>query len=164
MLPRLRRPGDGDCGICFEYAVHDAVRRQDPMVLERVDDALSRLCSIAGSEVDSILFAVEKSGSEQLIDTASDLVTIQSQIMSGTRGRPAKLQKHIRGIAQAFRRPSAREALPYSISGLWKADLFIGRTEYRALGRHDSQVEPVEPGGRARAAARDRARQPHRDR
>ena len=21
MLPRLRRPGDGDCGICFEYAV-----------------------------------------------------------------------------------------------------------------------------------------------
>jgi len=25
MLPRLRRPGDGDTGICFEYAVHDAV-------------------------------------------------------------------------------------------------------------------------------------------
>lgn len=25
MLPRLYRPGDGDIGICFEYAVHDAV-------------------------------------------------------------------------------------------------------------------------------------------
>jgi hypothetical protein len=30
------------------------------------------------------------------------------------------------GIAQAFRRPSARQALPYSISGAWKADLFLG--------------------------------------
>jgi hypothetical protein len=25
MLPRLYRPGDRDCGICFEYAVHDAL-------------------------------------------------------------------------------------------------------------------------------------------
>jgi hypothetical protein len=129
MLPRLRRPGDGDCGICFEYAVHDAMRRNDSMVLERVDDALTRLCNIAGTSLDSILFAVEKSGSEQLIDTVSELVTTESQIMSGTRGRPVKLQKHIKGIAQAFRRPSARSALPYSISGLWKADLFIGKTD-----------------------------------
>src|SRR5687768_10918754 len=27
MLPRLYRPGDRDCGICFEYAVHDALNR-----------------------------------------------------------------------------------------------------------------------------------------
>jgi hypothetical protein len=32
MLPRLHRAGDGDTGICFEYAVHDAVRRGDPAV------------------------------------------------------------------------------------------------------------------------------------
>ena len=37
MLERLRRSGDGDCGICFEYAVHDAMRRNDPMVLEQAD-------------------------------------------------------------------------------------------------------------------------------
>src|SRR6266511_4391783 len=36
MLARLRRRGDGDCGICFEYAVHDAMRRGDAMVVERV--------------------------------------------------------------------------------------------------------------------------------
>ncbi len=36
MMPRLRRPGDGDLGICFEYAVHDAVRRRDPMVLASI--------------------------------------------------------------------------------------------------------------------------------
>jgi hypothetical protein len=29
-LARLYRPGDGDCGICFEYAVHDAMNRGDP--------------------------------------------------------------------------------------------------------------------------------------
>ncbi len=118
MMPRLRRPGDGDLGICFEYAVHDAVRRRDPMVLERVDDALTRLCGLPGQALDSILFAVEKSGSEQLIGTARELVTTESRLMSGTRGQPAKLHKHIEGIARAFRRPAARQALPYSISGV----------------------------------------------
>jgi hypothetical protein len=128
MLARLRRPGDGDLGICFEYAIHDAMRRQEPMVLERVDAALG-LCPVPGTSLDSILFAVEKSGSEQLIDTARDLVTADSRILSGTRGHPAKLQRHIEGIAQAFRRPQARAALPYSISGIWKADLFLGKTD-----------------------------------
>lgn len=74
MLNRLRRPGDGDCGICFEYAVHDAMRRRDGMVLDRVDSAL-KLCSVPGNALDSILFAVEKTGSEQFIDTAIDLIT-----------------------------------------------------------------------------------------
>jgi hypothetical protein len=36
MLPRLYRPGDRDCGICFEYAVHDALRRGEGRVTERV--------------------------------------------------------------------------------------------------------------------------------
>jgi hypothetical protein len=126
---RLLRPGDGDLGICFEYAVHDAMLRGDPMVLNRVDDALRRLCGLKGSPPESILFAVEKTGSEQLINTSRELVTPESRLMSGTRGQPAKLHKHIEGIAQAFRRPAARAALPYSISGVWKADLFLGRTD-----------------------------------
>lgn len=129
MLPRLRRPGDGDLGICFEYAVHDAIWTGNPMVLDRVDDALSRLCGLDGQDLASILFAVEKIGSEQLINTERRLVTPESRLMSGTRGQPAKLQKHMEGIAQAFRRPSAREALPYSISGVWKADLFLGKVD-----------------------------------
>lgn len=129
LLPRLRRPSDGDCGICFEYAVHDALRRHDPMVLERVDHALARLCRIPGGALESILFAVEKTGTEQLIDTAKELITPYSVLMHGTRGRPVNLQKHIDGIAQAFRRPSARTRLPSSISGVWKADLFLGMTD-----------------------------------
>jgi hypothetical protein len=39
MLPRLYKAGDGDCGICFEYAVHEAISRQDARVLERIEDA-----------------------------------------------------------------------------------------------------------------------------
>jgi hypothetical protein len=128
MLPRLYRPGDGDCGICFEYAVHDAMRRGEEAVVDRVDTAL-KLCNVPGTTLDSILFAVEKAGSEQFIDTARELVTPESRILSGSRGQPAKLSKHITGIAQAFRRPKARAALPWSINGLWKADLFLGATD-----------------------------------
>ena len=128
MLSRLRRAGDGDCGICFEYAVHDAIRRGDAPVLERVESALT-LCNVPGGALDSILFAVEKTGSEQFIDTAKTLVTGESRLLAGTRGQPAKLKNHIEGIAQAFRRPAARAALPWSISGVWKADLFLGKTD-----------------------------------
>ncbi len=125
-LPRVRRPGDGDCGICFEYAVHDALNRNEPAVLERVSDALA-LCRIGvNADVSSILFGAEKSGSQDLIDTASSALTDDSSLMYGTRGRPVLLKGHLNRIAAAFRKPSARANLPQSISGVWKADLFIG--------------------------------------
>jgi hypothetical protein len=129
MLPRLYKPGDGDCGICFEYAVHDAMNRGDAVVLERIADALTRHCRVPGEEPASILFGVEKAGSQQLIDTATDLLTPESALLYGTRGRPVKLKKHMGLIAAAFRRPTARLALPQSISGLWKADLFLGNAD-----------------------------------
>lgn len=125
MLPRLGRQGDGDCGICFEYAVHDAITRGDPMVMERVVDAM-RVCNVPGDDPRSILFGVEKSGSQQLVNTADAALTDESRLLSGTRGHPVKLRKHLSGIAGAFRRPNARLALPFSIRGVWKADLFAG--------------------------------------
>lgn len=124
-LARLRRAGDGDCGICFEYAVHDALNRKEDRVVERMSDALA-LCRIPASEVSSILFGAEKSGSQLLIDTASSSLTGESSLLYGGRGRPVKLQRHLQGISTAFRKPTARVALPQSISGLWKADLFVG--------------------------------------
>ena len=129
LLPRMMRPGDGDLGICFEYAVHNAMITREPNVLERVNDALTRLCGLNGTDLDSILFAVEKSGSEQLINTGRELITTESVVMSGARGKPVKLGRHIGGISRAFRSPAAREALPSSIAGVWKADLFIGMTD-----------------------------------
>jgi hypothetical protein len=125
MLPRLRRPGDGDCGICFEYAVHDALNRQEGAVVDRVYNALAH-CNVPGAEVASILFGAEKTGSQQLIDTAADRLTSESALLSGSRGRPVKLKRHITTAAAAFRRPEARARLPQSVSGLWKADLFLG--------------------------------------
>lgn len=125
-LPRVKRAGDGDCGICFEYAVHDALNRHEAAVMERVSDALT-LCRInTNDDTASILFGAEKSGSQDLIDTAASRLTSDSSLMYGTRGRPVLLKGHLNRIAAAFRKPSARANLPQSISGVWKADLFIG--------------------------------------
>lgn len=128
MLSRLRRPGDGDTGICFEYAVHDAVRRHEEAVIERVYDALV-MCKVPGNDVGSILFGAEKAGSQQLIDTAAALLTNNSALLSGSRGRPVKLKRHLTSLAAAFRKKGMEIRLPQSISGLWRADLFLGSAE-----------------------------------
>lgn len=128
MLSRLRSPGDGDVGICFEYAVHDALTQGNPMVVERVADALD-VCNLPGREIASILFGAEKSGALALIETAKELLTPESVLLYGTKGRPVKLKRHIDSVAAAFRKPRAREDLPQSISGLWKADLFTGMAD-----------------------------------
>jgi hypothetical protein len=129
LLGRIRRQGDGDCGICYEYAVHDALIRHEPVITERVTDALTGQCNVRGSSPASILFGAEKTGSQQLIDTAKELLTDDSSLLSGARGRPVKLRRHIDAIAAAFRRPNARLALPQSIGGVWKADLFLGYSD-----------------------------------
>jgi len=125
MLNRLYREGDGDIGLCFEYAIHTAIRSRDPLIAERIEDAL-RICNVRGGALNSLLFAVEKTGKLNLVESVSQALTDQSQLMYGTRGRPVKLKRHIEQVAAAFRRPTARLALPQSIAGLWKADLFIG--------------------------------------
>lgn len=126
LLPRLYRAGDGDCGLSFEYAVHDALNRGESAVLGRMTDAMSAHCNLPGQEASSILFGAEKAGALQLIDTAIDRLTPESVLLYGTRGRPVKLKNHIKSVAAAFRKRDARESLPWSIRGLWKADLFVG--------------------------------------
>lgn len=126
MLPRVRRPGDGDVGICFEYAVHDALNRLDPLIVERVADALTKCKVPSSSSPKSILFGAEKTGSAALIDTAKGVLTDDSVLLYGAAGRPLKLRDHIDTVAEAFRKPAVRETLPQSVRGLWKADLFVG--------------------------------------
>jgi hypothetical protein len=77
----------------------------------------------------SILFGLEKTGTQQLIDTAANVLTEESRLLYGTKGQPVKLRRHLQTIAGAFRNRNTRPALPYSIRGLWKADLFVGYTE-----------------------------------
>lgn len=128
VLGKIRSKGDGDTGIAFEYAVHDAVASGVPAVVERVAQALSQ-CKINRGDPSSILFAIEKSGSQQLISTEIDLITSDSRVLSGERGQPVKLKGYLNQLAAAFRRPNTRGQLPQSIKGLWKADLFLGSTE-----------------------------------
>jgi hypothetical protein len=128
VLGKVRSQGDGDTGIAFEYAVHDAIVNGVPIVTERVAEALGK-CRIRRGDPSSILFAIEKNGAQQLISTEIDLITSDSGVLSGERGRPVKLKGYLNQLAAAFRRPSTRGQLPQSIRGLWKADLFLGSTE-----------------------------------
>jgi hypothetical protein len=93
-----RRP---TLGICFEYAVHDAVQRADQTVAERVYGAL-RLCRVPGDNLTSLLFGAEKTGSQQIIATAHDVLTDESALLYGARARPVKLKTHVSDIAEAF--------------------------------------------------------------
>ena len=128
MLSRIYKHGDGDCGICFEYAIHDAILRQEPSVIERVYDSLVK-CGVPGRQTASILFGAEKSKALQIVGNMNNLLTDESRLLTGTQSQPPKLKKHIVDITKAFYLARYREQLPSSISGLWKADLFIGNTD-----------------------------------
>lgn len=128
LFTRLYEPGDGDCGICFEYAVHEAIVNKNPDVLNRIDSALSKYCKIKGDTPSSILFGAEKSGQLHFIESVKDHLTDNSQLLTGDRGKPIKLKKHIDGVVSAFKKQQDRAKLPNSINGLWKADLFVGNT------------------------------------
>jgi hypothetical protein len=148
LLPRLWRPGDGDIGICFEYAVHDAMNNKDPRVLERINDAI-KICKIRTTEPHSILFGLEKTGAIQLIDTANHILTDDSRVLAGIQGQPAKLRHRLNLLSAAFRRPATRFALPWSIRGLWKADLFVGSLSSQQWVGTSVKINPTQLEGAA---------------
>jgi hypothetical protein len=148
MLPRLRREGDGDVGICFEYAVHDAMNNNGGRVVERISDAI-RLCNIRPKDMKSFLFGMEKTGAIQLIDTAHNILTDKSRVLAGIQGQPAKLRHRLNLLASAFRRPTTRLALPWSIRGLWKADLFVGSTNTQQWVGTSVKINPAQLEGAA---------------
>jgi hypothetical protein len=128
MLPRLSRSGDGDVGIAFEWAVHDAIQNNEIKVIERLADA-AKMCRLKGNDFASILFGVEKTGRSKIIDTAHDILNDDSRILTGIKSQPIKLKRYLNILAAAFQRPETLKKLPYSINGLWKADLFFGTTD-----------------------------------
>lgn len=124
-LAREYREGDGDCGICFEYAVHDAIERADPLIQPRISEVLEKFCRLRG-ETRSVLFGAEKGKKLELLETAPGLFTPESTLLVGTANRPIKLERHLARVRRAFNQPEERTALPRSIRGLWRADLFVG--------------------------------------
>jgi hypothetical protein len=125
MLGRLLEKADGDCGIAFEYAVHDAIISREPIIAERLADALGK-CGIGKGDPASILFAIEKSGAQELISTEAGLVMENSPVLLGEGGRPVSLREHLGAIGATFRLPGALLNLAQSIRGLWKTELFLG--------------------------------------
>jgi hypothetical protein len=126
-LAREYRQGSGDSGICFEYAVHDALLNKNGHVHARVSEVLEKFCRIKDG-ADSILFGVEKGETLKLVATGAEKLTDESRILVGGAGQPPKLKKHMVTICDAFHSAKHRELLPRSIRGLWRTDLFVGST------------------------------------
>lgn len=127
-LARNYREGDGDCGICFEYAVHSAIRNKNPLVIERIQSALS-MCGIEGKNTTSILLGFEKSNVLQINNELLNVLTENSILLSSPYGEKIKIKKHLEEMQKSFRFHNVRKNLPVSITGIWKADLFIGNTD-----------------------------------
>jgi hypothetical protein len=124
-LAREYRGGDGDAGICFEYAVHQAIGRRDNLIYPFASEVLEQFCKIGGG-AESILFGPEKDGVIPIIESVTGALTDDSRVYVGNAGNPPKLKRYIPQIVAAFHRHEVRNGLPRSINGLWKADLFIG--------------------------------------
>jgi hypothetical protein len=53
-LAREYREGHGDAGICFEFAIHEAIASNNPFIAPLAGEVLNDFCSIRG-EADSII-------------------------------------------------------------------------------------------------------------
>lgn len=126
-LAREFRDGSGDAGICFEYAVHDAIANGNQLIQPLASEVLEDLCRIR-AEAESLLFGPEKDGRIPIHESVDNALTEDAVVYVGNAGRPPKLKRYIPKIISAFRRNEARNKLPRSISGLWKADLFLGNS------------------------------------
>ena len=124
-LAREFREGHGDAGICFELAVHQAIERRDQLIHPLISEVLEGLCGIPQG-ADSILFGPEKNHVIPILESTKNALTDDSRVWVGNRGQPPKLKRYIPQIINAFRRSEVRNQLPRTISGLWKADLFLG--------------------------------------
>ncbi len=127
-LAREFREGSGDAGICFEFAVHEAIATRHPMIWPLASEVLNDFCGISDGAA-SILFGPEKDGRIPILESVQDSLTAESRLYVGNAGHPPKLKRYIPQIINAFHRQEARARLPRSITGLWKADLFIGNPE-----------------------------------
>ena len=127
-LARNYREGDGDCGVCFEYAIHSAIRQNNPLVIERIQSALS-MCDIKGTNTTSILLGFEKTKILQINNELLNTLTDNSILLTGLYGERVRIKEYLEDMQKSFRYRSARKNLPLSITGIWKADLFIGNTD-----------------------------------
>jgi hypothetical protein len=121
----IYQEGDGDYGICFEYAVHRAIKNRDHTVFPLISEALEGFCKVKGG-AESVLFGAEKSGKTHLIETASHLITDNSRVLDGHSPEGPLLKPLLGTLVKAATQAKVRKQIPGSVRGIWKADLFIG--------------------------------------
>lgn len=124
MFCKVYNEGDGDYGICFEYAVHEAIQYRNNLIYPKIQYVIGDLCGL-NNDVESILFGAEKTKSN-VLETAHNSLTEDSILKPGTRARPTYLKQYLDTIYKAHHNRSFIEQLPKSIKGVWKADLFLG--------------------------------------
>jgi len=132
------REGSGDVGICFEYARHEAIANQDSLTHPVASEVLESFCGIDGG-CDTVLFGPEKEECIPILEHVQNALTDDARVYVGTCGQLPKLKRSIPQIVRAFRRNEERNRLARSISGLWKADLFVGKSVVQAMGRNHRQ-------------------------
>jgi len=147
-LAREYREGSGDCGICFEYAVHEAIERRDALLHPRVSEVIDHFCGIQG-EARSILFGAEKGKNLEIFATEPGLLTDESRLLTGVKGQPAKFKRYIDTARRAFSSTQHRELLPRSIRGLWRADQFVGSVSQQKWVATTLKTNPSQLAGAA---------------
>lgn len=141
-LARNYREGDGDCGICFEYSIHSAIRKNDPIIMQRINEALNK-CGISGKDTTSILLGFEKNRVLQINDELLSNLTECSTLVTDALGNRINLLEHIFRISKAFRNANSRRYLPNVINGLWKADLLLGNKEEDLWAAVSVKINPL---------------------
>ena len=124
-LARAYREGDGDCGICFEYSIHSAIRKNSPLIIEQIKEAL-QLCGINSKYTTSILLGFEKSKILQINDELLNTLSKDSILVTNSSKDTIQIWDYLSNMTSIFRSANRNKTLPTSISGIWKADLLLG--------------------------------------
>ena len=96
-LARESREGHGDAGICFEYAIHDAIAKASPLIHQLASEVLEDLCKIKGG-AESLLFGPEKERVIPILESVQNALTDESVVWVGNPGRPPKLKAYVSKI------------------------------------------------------------------
>jgi hypothetical protein len=113
--------GDG-----FEWAVHEAILGQEPLVMEPIADTLKR-CSryISGAPPTSLLFGHERARYLGFVDAVVDRAGTNAFLLPEKAGRPYPFGPW---VAKAAKGQAAEPELTERIRKIWKTDLFLSCT------------------------------------
>lgn len=130
VMVRLYVEGSGDCGTSFEYAVHDAVRRCSPLIVDPIFDALAQ-CGLSGDHLDSLMLASEKANVIHLAEKDGHQVTDHTMVLLQDHSA-LLLHEHLQDVRKALGgkgAAAARKRLPESANGIWQTDLLLGQCD-----------------------------------